>query len=57
MGQRLNLLIMRLDFLLDRDDLVAQPLVERIDRIHLAFFLDRRPLVLVNPDNGFLCWQ
>jgi hypothetical protein len=37
-----------LDFLLDRGDLVAQPLVERIDRIHLAIFLkDRRPVVIV----------
>src|SRR6266851_8260036 len=36
LSQGLDLLIMRLDFLLDRGDLLAQPFVERIDRIHLA---------------------
>src|SRR5712691_2910847 len=52
-GQRLDLLIMRLDFLPDCGDLVAQPLVERIDRIHLAIFLkDRRPVVIVLECSG-----
>src|SRR5216684_8430997 len=52
-GQRLDLLIMRLDFLLDCGDLVAQPLVERIDRIHLAIFLkDRRPVAIVLERSG-----
>ena len=53
-SQGLDLLIMRLDLLLDRCDLVAHPLVEGIDRIHLAIFLmDRRPLVcyLKRPGN------
>jgi hypothetical protein len=53
LGQRLDLLIMRLDFLLDRGDLVAQPLVERIDGIHLAIFLkDRRPVAIVLERSG-----
>src|SRR5229473_6980915 len=52
-SQGLDLLIMRLDFLLDCGDLVAQPLVERIDRIHLAIFLkDRRPVVIVLERSG-----
>ena len=33
-AQRLALMIMRLDFLLDRSDLLAQSLFERIYRIH-----------------------
>jgi hypothetical protein len=33
-GQRLALLIMRLEFLLNRGDLLAQSLFERIYRIH-----------------------
>jgi hypothetical protein len=52
-SQGLDLLIMRLDFLLDRGDLLAQPFVERIDRIHLAIFLkDRRPVVIVLERSG-----
>src|SRR5713101_5454337 len=53
LGQRLDLLIMRLDFLLDRGELVAQPLVERIDRIHLVIFpKDRRPVVMCSNVSG-----
>src|SRR5712691_10596376 len=49
---------MRLDFLLDRGELVAQPLVERIDRIHLAIFLkDRRPVVTVLERSGAAPYQ
>jgi hypothetical protein len=44
---------MRLDFLLYRSDLVAQALVERMDRIHLAIFLkDRRRVVRVLERSG-----
>jgi len=39
LGQRLDLLAMRLDFLLDRSDRLAQSLFECIYRIHLAMFL------------------
>jgi hypothetical protein len=45
-------------FLFYRGDFVAQPFVERIDRIHLAIFLkDRRPVAIMLESSGAAPYQ